>query len=201
MGNNSASSFIAKNAAGKQVQPIGDAQGNLGTVQGHALRYAIGYSKRGFAVSTPAPVVTSVGLATTYTGLCLSNPAGSGINLSVFGMSALFPVATTAQTSVGLIVGFAPGGVTAHTTPLAPISTFVGSGVAPQALADSACTLVGTPVFSRWVGTLVSGAPGQVVPDLQGGLIIPPGGYVAIGTSVASAAAGFLGSFEWEECA
>lgn len=199
MSQNPQAAFIAKNPKGAQSQLQLDNAGGMQVFMGHALRYGIGYSKRAFAVSTQAAVTTSAGLATAYTGLCLSNPAGSTVNLSVFGLSAIFPVAPTGQTQVALVVGYAPGGITAHTTPATPISTFLGSGIVPQALADTACTLVGTPVFSRWLGSI--NAAGAVVPDLQGGLIVPPGGYVAIGTSIASAANGFLGSFEWEECA
>ncbi len=199
MSQNPQASFIAKSSKGAQSQLTLDNVGSMPVAMTHAFRYGIGYSKRGFAVSTQAPVQTSAGIAPTYTGLCLSNPAGSTVNLSVYGMSAVFPVAPTGQTQVALMVGYAAGGITAHTTPLQPISSFLGSGVVPQGLADAACTLVGTPVFSRWLGTIA--VAGAIIPDLQGGLIIPPGGYVAISTSIASAAAGFLGSFEWEEVA
>ena len=35
--------------------------------------------------------------------------------------------------------------------------------------------------------------------DLNGAIIIPPGGYVAIGTNVAGPASGFQGGLSWEE--
>lgn len=170
--------------------------------QFHAERYTACYQGDAGIAANQVGATTSAGLATTYTGLCLSNPAGSGQNLSILRVSSLFLVAPAALTAVGLIVGFAAGGITAHTTPLVVGNALIGSIVANPlvGLVDAACTLVGTPSWARWMSVTPS-ATGVVSynEDVKGALLIPPGGYIAIGTSIAGPAAGLLGSIEWEE--
>lgn len=183
-----------------------DAQGNLLTAQNQPANYAAAYAGVvGFAANQ-AGATTSIGLATTYTGLCLSNPAASGKNLAIMRVAGTFNVAPAALTSIGLIVGFAVGGITAHTTPLTPTNGLIGTLVANPlvGLADAACTLVGAsanaPSWARWIA--VTPAATSVLSfndDVAGALIIPPGGYCAIGTSIASPAAGLLASMTWEE--
>jgi hypothetical protein len=147
-----------------------------------------------------SPVTTSVGLATTYTGLCISNPAGSTVNLIIDNISGGFVVNSTAITMIGLITGFAAAGITAHTTPLTVYNKLTGaSATAFQGLADSACTLVGTPVWSEWLGVVASTTTVAFNKDMDGALIIPPGGYLAIGTTAASGTNGFFGKITWFE--
>ena len=145
---------------------------------------------------------TTVGLATTYTGLCVSNPAGSTVNLIIDNISGGFIVNSTAITMIGLITGYSAAGVVTHTTPLTVYNKLVGStAVTFQGLADSACTLVGTPVWEDWFTTVASGTVvgSYFSKDIDGGLIVPPGGYVAIGTTSASGSSGFFGKITWFE--
>src|SRR5271166_3662598 len=141
------------------------------------------------AFASVAGGTTTVGLTATYTGLCVSNPAGSGVYLYIDNVSGGFNVASTAITSIGLIVGYAVGGVTAHTTPAIVYdkTTLVTSTVA-LGLADAACTLVGTPIWADWLAFLATASTvgSYFSKDIDGALIIPPGGYIAIGTSVVS---------------
>ena len=162
-----------------------------------------------FRSSNQATDALTAALATTYTGICLSNPAGSGVNLAVKRVAAMFGPAPATQVNLGLITGWAAGGITAHTTPITQIvsayvggATSGGSIVAPAPLAkvDAACTLVGTPAWDRWLTTLAASGDGGVAVDLDDDLIVPPGGYVAVGNLVA-VASGFLGTFCWEELA
>jgi hypothetical protein len=148
-------------------------------------------------------VTTSAALATTYVGICLSNPAGSKVNLSLLRAKAQFNVAPAALTSVGLISGWVAGGITVHTTPLTVTNPFLNSAVALSGLVDSACTLVGTPEWLDWLGepTLATSGGGFMQDYSASPIVIPPGGYVAIGTLIAGPAAGFLGSLLWEETA
>ncbi len=178
-----------------------DPQQNLQIVQAHGDKYNPAFAKNMFFVSV-AGITTSAGLATTYTGLCLSNPAASTKNLSIRRVSAFMDVATTAITTIGLIVGYSAAGVVTHTTPVTSLQpTFLGNATVPQGLTDSACTIVGTPVWNQFISTLVTTTEGGGTVDVEGSLIIPPGGYVAIGTSIASGSSGLWGSIEWEEIA
>jgi hypothetical protein len=165
-----------------------------------------------FRCSNPAtaPVQLSAGLATTYVGLCLSNPATSTVNLVVRRVAGVLITAPATFIALGLIDGWAAGGITAHTTPLNTVISPDYIGAAPSggsivqpasaANVDSACTLVGTPNWDRWlIGNITSGSPISFNFDLDDDEIIPPGGYLAIGANIAGPGAGFLGTFGWEE--
>lgn len=154
-----------------------------------------------FLGANQAGATLSNGLATVYTGLCLSNPAGSGKNLYVGRVSGACAVAVTGQIALGIISGFAVGGVTVHTTPVTPLPALVGNAAVPVAKVDAACTLVGTPAWLQWLNAnTAANADTSFSVDLEGGIVIPPGGYVAIGSLLAAGpASGFVGSFEWNE--
>ncbi len=152
--------------------------------------------------------VTTVGLATTYTGLCLSNPITSSVNLVLLKAGYAFLVAFTAAASVGLMTGYNAGTNVTHTTPVTPRSQkFVGSTGTGTGLLDSAATLPTAPVINTILGAGLTGAitTTPLVPytlyDLEGSLILPPGAYVAFYTSTASGTASASLSFCWEEVA
>lgn len=154
----------------------------------------------------PGGTTTTVALNTTYTGLCINNPAGSGKNLVMLQCGVTVVGAPAALSVVGLLAGFAVGGITAHTTPLVPLSSFISQIVASGvAKADAAATLVGTPILYMPFGTIpITGATAQVVNpplsgffhDLKGVAILPPGAYIAIYTSTVLT---IIGGFTWAE--
>ena len=103
-------------------------------------------------------------------------------------------------TSIGLIAGYSAAGVVTHTTPATVRNEIVGSTTTGQGLADTACTIVGTPYWDRFIAqcsTATTAGFGYF--DLKGAIVIPPGGYLAIGTSIASPANSLLGSLHWIE--
>jgi hypothetical protein len=153
-----------------------------------------------FYAANQTATATSVALATTYTGLCVSNPAASKKNLVITKVGLALTVAPAGIASIGLITGSTAAGIVTHTTPLTPASTNIGSGISPSALADNACTLVGTPV---WTVQLVGGFTAAALPaygathiELGTSLVIPPGAYVAVGTLTSVTG---LFSLEWQE--
>jgi hypothetical protein len=150
----------------------------------------------------------SNGLATTYTGLCLSNPVASTVNLVVKKIGGVITSAVSGQLALGLITGWAAAGITVHTTPLntSILNSYIGAatangsilGAASAANLDAACTLVGTPLWTEWLAA--NGAANSdfaLYVDLDESIIIPPGGYCAIGATAGQG--GFFGSFFWEE--
>ena len=166
----------------------------------HGAKYHQAYTGALFIAANSAAVTTSAGLATTYVGLCLSNPASSGKNLIMRRVNGALLVVAAAETAFNLITGYAAGGITAHTTPLTPTSGIIGTAGSPVGLADSACTLVGTPAWTRpLAATQIAAGGAWFDTDLEGGMILPPGAYCAIGTNIASPASGFWGGVEWEE--
>jgi hypothetical protein len=158
-----------------------------------------------WSCANPSGVTLSAGLATTYVGLCLSNPASSAVNLGVTRISGGTIVAPANFLALGLIIGWSAAGVVTHTTSLSAniVNNYPNNpqGYTAQGLVDSACTLVGTPLWKGWLtfNSATAGNPVFASTPVGFSLIIPPGGYVAIGSNVAGPTSGFLGSFEWLE--
>jgi hypothetical protein len=171
----------------------------------HGRYYETTYRRNLFNAANQAATTTTVGLATVYTGLCLSNPVGSTVNLILTKIGFSFIVAFPAAAAIGLMAGYNSGTNVTHTTPGTPRNMFFGAGAAGQGLVDTAATLPTAPFVTHVFGSGYTGAittTPQVSPtiiDLEGGLLLPPGGYAAIYTSTVSGTSGFFGSMIWEE--
>lgn len=180
-------------------------QGELITQQLHGRLYEAALRDKLFYGSNGAtPSVTTVALATTYTGLCLYNPAGSTKNLILEKVGYSFLVAFPAAATIGLLAGYSAGGITTASAAASPGASCKLGGGAGSGRAALSATLVGTPFLHSVFGAGLTGAitttpQNQTVVDVEGGIIIPPGGYVAIYTSTVSGAASLAGSFLWQE--
>lgn len=182
--------------------------GNMGDLivsQLHGGHYESAYRRALFSAANQAATTTTVGLATTYTGLCLSNPVGSGYNVVIEQVGMSFIVAFPAAAALGIMVGYNSGTNVTHTTPVTPRNQFFGVGAAGVALVDAAATLPTAPVVNTVLGAGLTGAittsvtTGLTNFDLDGSIVLPPGGYAAIYTSTVSGTSGFFGSFLWQE--
>lgn len=168
----------------------------------HGRYYESTYRKGMFSGSIVGQV-TTVGLATTYTGLCLSNPNGSGYNLVINKVGVGFLVAFTAAAAVGLMTGFSTTDVT-HTAAVTPRGQFFTGGGAGVGKLDSSATLPAAPTLNTIFGAGLTGAiTVQTCEfslfDLEGSIVLPPGAYAAIYTSTAAGTASMAASFSWEE--
>lgn len=203
MPQNPLAATIAKTPGNAQSTATLGKQLELLMSQLHGRKYTQSYlgNRFGGANSSAAGVTTSAGLAATYVGLCLSNPIANTKNLVIGGVSAQFIVAPATVTALGLIVGWSSAGIVTHTTALTPLSKLIGSTAnTTVATLDSACTLVGTPAWIEWLTeTPLATTLPSFKWDLEGSIVLPPGAYCAIGTSIAGPASGFVGSFDWEE--
>lgn len=170
------------------------------TTDAHGRYHEAAGCGRVFYAASQAATTWSVALNTTHSGLVVSNPIGSGVLLSILQVGFSLSVAPVAIAHMGLFGGFATTGLTAHTTPLTPGSTYIGN-TKQQGLADGAATLVGTPVWLMPImggftaGALPSTSPVNPV-DIGGSFTVPPGGYIGIGAL--TAVVGFAG-ITWEE--
>ena len=157
-----------------------------------------------FYAANPAVVTTTVGLATTYTGLCVSNPVGSGINAVLLKASMMQSVIQATQVEgYGIALGYNATTNVTHTTPVTPQPSKVGSGAAAQVKADSSATLPTAPVYAMFIQnttTATSNAMGTVV-DLEGSIILTPGAYACFVTPTQASVNGMWFSFMWEEVA
>lgn len=159
------------------------------------------FNKLIYSAANQAAQATTVALATTYTGLCLSNPNKSPNNLYLLGVSWALSAAPAAAATIGIMGGISTTDVT-HTTPGTIVSGFLGYNAAPKSFAtvDTAATL---PVAPVWLEQMQGGftaaalpSASEVLADFGGRYCIPPGGFIAIGTLTATTG---LGSISWLE--
>lgn len=191
--------FLAANAAGANKPGFVDAQSALGMGQLHGKYYESSYAGRMFSCANQTGAAISAGLATTYTGLILSNPLASGKNLVVQRIHAVIGVAPAAVETLGLIVPTTLANIT-HTTPLTVLSTKLGAVVTASVAKVDAAATIATPVWYDWLqSSNLSASLLSFNYDAEGAIVVQPGGYVAIGSVAASSALALFGSFEWEE--
>lgn len=191
-------------AADGAVNPArADKQGAIVTTDGHARYYEAVYRRLMMGGSIAAQV-TTVGSSVTYTGLVLSNPLGSAVNLVVNKCGYAFTVAFAAVAAIGLQTGYHASTNVVHTAAVTPRNQFFTGAGAGAGLLDSSATLPVAPTLSTIFDSATT-ATAAVPPlphglvDLEGSLILPPGAFVAFYTSAASGAAGGYFSFSWEE--
>lgn len=195
---------VAAAAAGSQPQSLRVGPTAESIVQElHGRYYETTVRKANFSGANTAAVALTAGFATTYTGLCLSNPLGSQVNgvINKAAWSAL--VAQAAAIGLGLMTGFHASTNVVHTTPIVSLSNFAGQPTGTLLL-DAAATLPIAPTRVKLLDSLLTGAittstNGGKIVDLEGGMIIPPGGFVAFWGSAASTAASLLFGLDWEE--
>ncbi len=151
-----------------------------------------------FSVANQAAVTTSTTLNTTFTGLAVANPAGSGVNLVFTKFScAQFAVGAAAVVSIAAGAGAAAGSLT--------IRNRLYGGAASKAVASAGATIA-APILIMPVGSSGSvattgyGLQPNISVDLEGSLIIPPGFFVCSDTSIATTTA-LIFSFAWLEVA
>ena len=182
------------------TQPVGlraGKQGELIISRLHGAHYEQTYRGNIFSISNQAAVTTTAGLATTFTGLSLGNPIGSGVNLAILRFK-VGQAAVGAAAAVGIM-----GGVGTITASLTPQSRILGSGQVPKATATAGQT-ISTPVLigsMAGVGSLATTGYGLqlgVDDNIDGCLIVPPGSFIASYTSGVTTSSLIFG-FLWEE--
>lgn len=196
---------VSPAAAGSLPQSIrSGATGEIIVAELHGNYYEPTVRKTMFSGSNISAVTTTAGFATTYTGYCLSNPIGSTVNLVVNKIKYAPIVAQTSALLLGLMTGYSASTNVVHTTPLVPLSNFVGQP-AGVGLIDAAATLPIAPTRLILLDSLLTGAitvaptGGCNVIDMQGSLVVPPGGFVAFYTSAASVTSSLAFGMTWEE--
>lgn len=167
----------------------------------HGSRFLANYNEHGYHAANlgAAGQTTTVALATTYTGLVLSNPIGSEVLLSLNHVDASFNIVFPAAAFVGVFVGYDATTDVVHTTPVIAHSNKIGIGALGKANIDSAATLPVAPHVANVLGGVLASAAGDFEHDYEGGFLIPPGGFLGIYTSTISGTNGLLGSMDWEE--
>ena len=190
---------LQSNADATLIVPRAGKNGDTIVSELHGRKYEQTLRGYRFGVSNQAAVATTAGLATTFTGLAVANPAGSGRNLVIERFSYANTVAVPTACAIGLMTG---AGAAAGA--LVPRNRLTGTASPATVATASAGATIATPVLEQIFsthGTIATTGQGNGAPmvvDLEGSLIIPPGFFVASFTSAATTAA-FIFSLEWEE--
>lgn len=158
-----------------------------------------------YTAATQTLVTTTVGLATTYTGLVLSNPITSSVDLVIVSASMMQSVIQSVQVEAfALATGFNSATNVTHTTPVAPKSSLIGSGLTGSGLADVSATLPTAPFYDTFItntGTATADSTGVQVADIAGSIVLKPGGYVLWVTPAQASVAGMWFGFKYFETA
>jgi|GEM_PF-1571625 len=194
--------MYGKTEAGVGLPVLVDSSGRLLTKQvGSAY-----YEKRRniYLAANQTGCVWTVGLATTYTGLCLSNPLGSGKNLSILGVSHQEVVAPTGIAAVYLAGLYHATAVT-HSVPSTILRASIGPATAASvAYADTGATLPAAPKIllnltaGHTSAALSTSASPAFIP-LEGLITVEPGGFIIIANFTVGVAVGQQGAILWEE--
>lgn len=186
---------VAASAGANALMRMG-AQSDLINSNLHGPYYEQAYRGNMFRIANQAAVSTTAALATTWTGLAISNPAGSGVN-AVINLFSVAQVAAGVAGAVGIMTG---SGAAAGA--LVPKNAIIG-GPTGKVTASAGATIV-TPVLDIVVGQVGSvattgyGLQASIAIDLQGSIIVPPGFFAASYTTAATTTALLFG-FQWEE--
>ena len=174
----------------------------------HGRYYESTYRKQMYnGVVASVTQSNSTNTTSVFTGLCLSNPPGSTVNLVMNKVGYAFTNAFTPAVALGLMCGYASN-ANPVTNSITPTNQFYTGSGAGQGRLSSGLAVQNTigPIVTHIFATGMTGASttmpqvAQGLVDLEGCLIIPPGGYVCTYASN-STPAGMAYSFQWEEIA
>lgn len=180
-------------------------QGQLGEMvvqELHGRYYETAYRRNQFFAATQSGQTSSAGLVTGYIGLALTNPTTSTVNLVLNKVGWGVNAAPAAVMMVGLAFNTSTTAVT-QTTAVTTRNCFLG-GATSQGLVSTSVTFPTAPVISHILGVIDTGAVTTVIHqtnfvDMEGSIVMPPGSYICLYTSTASAATSLFASFQWEE--
>ena len=191
-------------AAGTQATARMGQLGELIVSELNGRYYEQAYRRQIFSAGNQAAVATVALGTTTYTGLALSNPIGSPVNLVLLKGSYAASVAIPTAGMLGIETGYNSGTNVTHTAAATVFNSFIGVGSAGTGLVDTSATLPTAPVHRMSVANLgtvaltsVNVTAPQII-DFEGSIVLPPGAFVAWYTSATNTAAWFF-TWMWEE--
>ncbi len=194
--------MYGKTEAGVGLPVLVDSSGRLLTKQVGSPYYE--KRRNIYIAANQTGCVWTVGLATTYTGLCLSNPLASGKNLSILGVSHQEVVAPTGIAAVYL-AGLYHATAVVHSVASTIMRASIGATAAASvAKADTGATLPAAPLIllnltaGHTSGALSTSAAVAFIP-INGLITVEPGGFIIIANFTIGVAVGQQGAIIWEE--
>jgi len=141
-------------------------------------------------------------LSTTATGLILTNPWGSGMNVALLHVGGAYNTAPAGASEVGIAMSPNPSqtAVTHTSAETVQDGRLSGNKGASVAFADYAATTVGTPVFVRFmmgINATTSTLFSFLDAHIDGSLILVPGTSIQLAYVTTAVVGNF--SFTWLE--
>ena len=193
--------MYGKTEAGIGLPVLVDSSGRLVTIDSFMQAVLEGNCYSG---ANQTGCVWTVELATTNTGLCVSNPVGSGKILSILAAGYSQVVAPT-----GIVDAWIAGGYHASTNVLAGVAgTAVNLKLDGAAGVGKVWTGATLPVAPKYLFPIVNGYAGTALPTvptvpglvrIDGLVALPPGGFVIIANFTIGVAVGAKGAILWQE--
>jgi len=191
--------MYGKNRSGYGVVPLVDTDGSVLVKQSGGALADAAMQGRLFVASMQTPTTTSTTLNTTFVGLALCNPTGSGKTFIVH----QFWYAATAALTAAAVLALATTTDSGMAADITPRCVRYGKATS-AAIVDKGATIV-APVIERIITNLGQGAvtvalggSAPNVVDLLGGIVLDPGRAVVTDTTVATGAVMQFG-YLWEE--
>jgi len=189
--------MYGKTTAGVGQAPLIDSNRKLVTVPGGGKYADAAINGRLFYAANQTPVNTSTTLNTTFTGLGLANPTGSGKIIIVHEFGWALDQAAAGDSVLALATttdsGFAAA-IVARCTRNAYATSI--------AYVDDGATIV-APIIVKVLGSIGTNATTALTArgliDLGGSIILAPGRSIVTDTTLATGATSIQFSFMWEE--
>lgn len=180
-------------------QPRINKVGNL-QVNAYGGKYAdAALAGRLFYAANQTPVATSTTLNTTFTGLGIANPTGSGKVIIIHEFGYALDQACAGE----LVLALATTTDSGFAAAITPQCCRYGAAVS-IAYVDDGATII-APVIVKVIASLGQGAdstqfmPPPTIIDLGGSIILDPGRSLVTDTTVATGATSIQFSYMWEE--
>lgn len=189
--------MYGKTEAGLGLPVLVDSSGKLITVPGGGKYADAARNGRLFMAANQTPVATSTTLNTTFTGLALCNPTGSGKLLIVHEFGWALDLAAAGDAVLAL-AATTDSGLAADITVRCARWGYATS----VAYANAGATIV-APIIIKVIGSIGTNTttaltnPGLI--DLGGSIVLAAGRALVTDTTLATGATSIQFSFMWEE--
>jgi hypothetical protein len=190
--------MYGKTEAGVGLPVLVDSSGKLITAPGGGKYADAAINGRLFSAANQTPVNTSTTLNTTFTGLALANPTGSGKLLVLHEFGWALDQAAAGDSVLALGITTYSANYAAAITPRCARYAYATS----VAVVDDGATIV-APVLVKIIGSIGTNAttaltnPGLI--DIGGSIVLSPGYVVVTDTTLATGATSIQFHFMWEE--
>ena len=162
--------------------------------------YVAGANGMIFNAANQASQLVTQGFATTYSGLCLSNPLTSAVNLAVMKVGLAVNANPAAAAVLGIMAAYAgPTGVTVGAA-ITPVPSKLGGSTGYGVVGATATFPIAPSLIMplQYVPTTAAEISPSLI-DIGGSVVLPPGAFAAICTIGGVTGTTGIFSWQWEE--